>query len=457
MGTYELLPWPVGRVYVPRKCHHNEIASVIGRLNLSMPLKEDSAEVLRLTGIAQEMVETLTAVMEPWTIQRYLDERRGRVSEARVRMLESAGESLLDFPITELDAKISVFVKKEMLLKPSIPRVIMPTSDRYLVELGRYISALEEGISQSKWFAGRTTKGMTYAEMGAIFNKLVKELADPVCYCIDFSKYDAHVSVELMKIEHDIYLKMLPDDHLRYLLSLQLNMRGRSAFALFSRTGGRASGCPNTTIGNTIINILVHEDLSRQYTNKSVRYLCMGDDAIVLAERFVSIWPSNAYEAYGLKGKMEQKEIELAEYCSGHFMKTESGYTFVRELNRMLRKLPKTVKQLGTDEYPKMAHAKLHADLCLMPSYPIVSVLLKHWHDKHKCKDNLNMEYLSWTRRHVNYAAKVPEVSIDPVSRNWFYVVYGLSPKEQTNIESVIMTKGWHTWLTEMTEDKTTA
>lgn len=397
-------------------------------------------------------------ILEPWTVQRYIDERRGRVTESRIHLLEKAADTLGVLPITIQDATVDVFIKKELLLKPGVPRIIMPTSDRYLIELGRYIGPVENLISKLQFFTEHTTKGMTYLGMGESFKRMVNACVEPIAYSIDFSKFDAHISRELMEIEHTVYKKLINDPYFESLLNMQFKMVGKTTFAKFVRIAGRASGCPNTTLGNTLVNIFVHESIKRRYNIQSANYLCIGDDALVIAEMLDKDWPVDAYRDYGLQVKLDKVPITHAEYCSGNFMPIEGGnYTFVRTFNRMLRKLPKTVVQCNKQQAIKLWHDKLHADLCLMPKVPILSELLRHHHNKLECS-KLLLTNLSWTRRLNLDVHDLPrEISVDMCSRLWFEEVYGLSPAQQLAVERCIRQTGWAEWLTEISADMTTA
>lgn len=451
-GIYELLPWPVGRVYVPRKCYHNEVAGLSRRLSQTGKIT-DPMVLDDLYLICEKLFESLRIdPVEPWTIEEYLDERKGRVTAGRMNQLIKAADTLRDSLIVEHDARIEVFIKKELLLKPGIPRIIMPTSDRYLIELARFIGPIEKRLCESKWFTKRTSKGMTYLELGYAFNSLVTKFVDPVCYCVDFSKYDAHVGAELLQLEHYIYNRILPSTYMAYLLSFQTVMKGRVKFGNFKRTAGRASGCPNTTLGNTLLSILVHESLKRRYNAHSAMFLCIGDDSLIIAERMGQFWPDSAYEEYGLKAKIIPTEIAGAQYCSGLFMPTDDGFCFVREANRMLRKLPRTVDHKSEEQFKKLMHDKLHADLILMPKYPIISVLLFYWHSKYEC-GSIDLSNLSWTRRNLQYGSVPEQVKIDHTSRLWFEKVYDISPVEQQVIEKSILETGWHPTLTQLTRD----
>lgn len=412
-----------------------------------------------LTEISDQLVRQVQdEILTPWTREMYIDERRGRVTESRIQLLEKASDTLELEPIMNRDAIVDVFIKSEFLLKPGVPRIIMPTSDRYLVELGRYIGPVEKLLNTLEMFYEHTTKGLTYLGMGRVFKNLVDKCAEPVAYSIDFSKFDAHVSKELMEIEHSVYKRLLPDPYFNRLLAMQYTMKGKTTFGKFIRTAGRASGCPNTTLGNTLINIFVHEAIKRSRQVTSANYICIGDDALVITEVNDREWPEDAYKDYGLKVKLIKTTIAMAEYCSGNFMPIgDNNFTFVRTFNRMLRKLPKTILNLSKDEAAKMWHDKLHADLSLMPKVPLLSMLLYVNHANTKCS-KLELTNLSWIRRVIVDVTTLPEqIVIDPVSREWFYEVYGLSPYEQIAAESEIARTGWTSWLTEISADETTA
>lgn len=75
----------------------------------------------------------------------------------------------------------------------------------------------------------------------------------------DFSEFESRVSVDALDLEFDTY-DMFGARRLRKFFNVQKTMVLRGAGWIFKRRGGRMSGVPNTSIGNSIINFSLHLD-----------------------------------------------------------------------------------------------------------------------------------------------------------------------------------------------------
>merc|ERR1712007_220615 len=128
---------------------------------------------------------------------------------------------------------------------------------------------------------------------------------------------------------------------------------------------------------------------------------------------------------------------------------------FVRSVNKMLRKLPCTIQDVKGKSADKLMHDKLHADLVLMPRYPIVTELLRYWHGKYSCT-KINFHNVGYMRRNIIHDEQIVCMKIDDVSREWFHRAYGIPPCLQVDIENHIRRTGWHEVLTTLCVDETT-
>lgn len=442
-GAAKILPWQTGRVYVPGDCQCNVRASIFVRV-LRETVKCDLHSVLSLASAYKWMTRKAEFVSE-LSYRQWVLTRKGYTEGRRAELLKVCDQLDVCHELLD-DHVIKLFIKKEVLLKPSAPRAIQPTSDRYLIKLGRYLAPIDKRIVFDNQLL--ITKGHDYVTLGRVFGGHLEHFADPVVVEVDFVKFDAHVPRELLEIEFKAYLAFNGSEEFSALLSKQLETKGRAPMIRYHKIGGRNSGCPNTSIGNCMANAAMQLTIAESL-GAFVRVMVDGDDSLVLIERAQSkLWAPELYTKYGFEAKLKICEIWEASYCSGNFMPTNAGYVFVRALPRALRKLPWSLNVDSKTAADHRAHDKLHADLHLMPAVPVFSVLLDHWHSKYKCRAP-ESAMLSYRTRSIESDFETASLGeIQDVSRNWFSRVYGKTKTEQLMIEQSIRKTGWHEWLT---------
>lgn len=170
----------------------------------------------------------------------------------KLNVYTSARESLLTNPVQKSDSKIDCFLKVEKfnatVLEEKPPRVIQGRNPRYNLELMTYLKPFEHWYYNS---SKHIVKGKNMEERAVVIGNLNG------CYRgnLDCSKFDSHVSVSALQLEHGCYLKMHKNNReLQRLLSWQLRNFGCTPHGFRYKTEGRrASGDFNTGLGNTLL------------------------------------------------------------------------------------------------------------------------------------------------------------------------------------------------------------
>lgn len=446
----KVLPLPVPPPYVPRACSCNALAAIVHRVLLSVPVPDPGYLKLLSEESLREFPRPAVNVV-PLSFQQWLDSRG--YPAPRKAALERAYQSLSMSPVSVHDSRVEAFVKVEKLLKPGVPRLIQPTRDRYLVALGPFIASLEKALVSAHYWL---TKGSTYWELSVLFCDCLRHFSDPVVLEVDFSKFDAHVSRDLLEIEHGIYRRYCGDPLLRLLLSWQLFTRGSCRLGWkYARHGGRCSGHPNTSIGNGMLHGLMHLTISKM-CGVPIRLMVDGDDGLVFMESDQACrWPLWAYEKFGFSVQASFHPPQHASFCSGMFMpdSPDNGlpYRFIRHPGRVLAKLPWALRVVPDALIPQRAHDLVHAELFLAPNVPLLTPLLRYWHDLHLC-GGFDPTKLSWGLAKVDYDQPWDVCRISMVSRLWFADVFDVTVQEQLHIESVIERQGWHPRLMRLVE-----
>jgi hypothetical protein len=135
--------------------------------------------------------------------------------------------------------------------------------------------------------------GLNRLEYGHYVEECIEEHNDDIEYCTgDFSKFDSTITSGLMEIERIVYKKICPshsqeiDDFInRNQKDFKLFAADFSVNAIFNVPCSRASGDPNTTLGNSLINWAIWKYLVHKSEIKIHKILVCGDDVLIMAPR----------------------------------------------------------------------------------------------------------------------------------------------------------------------------
>ena len=157
----------------------------------------------------------------------------------------------------------------------------------------------------------------------------MKAFNAPVVVSLDASRFDQHVSKELLEIEHSIYMHMCPSGELRRLLQWQLHNKGVSSQGIRYHTRGkRMSGDMNTALGNCILMILM---VSAFMDGRKYDMLDDGDDGLLIVEEDEYAWVCQnaepAFLNFGMEIKVENvaRSLEEVEWCQSNPIEYEPG------------------------------------------------------------------------------------------------------------------------------------
>jgi len=321
-----------------------------------------------------------------------------KYSQAKQKRLQEAGESLLSYPLTSLDARITAFVKREVLICKDEddydtpiqdPRLIQYRGDRYAVVIVPWISALEDKLQLD--FSSRkfTFKGSSYDEKGMIYQGILDQFEDPVVAEIDFSRFDATLNESLdfatEMIAYSVLLDAPPDFYRALAYQLQPVQARSQNGTKYVTHGNRFSGEYNTSCGNCFVNYLTMAFVMHSSGVSKWRCLVEGDDNVCMMERCDYsrvLW--DLYSDMGLKITLAMKEPDTAEFCSGWFMKNSHGRQFVRLPKNVLTKTPFSLGCPSLRQVPKYLRS---VALCERHSNAGVPVLMAYARYLHRCAE----------------------------------------------------------------------
>jgi hypothetical protein len=262
----------------------------------------------------------------------------------------------MQYPVTEADGELTAFLKAEKtnltVKKDPAPRLIQFPNPRYSLDLMTYLKFNEKNFMKAiddVWGEPTVMSGYNCVDLGRIMANKWDVLDDPVGIPLDFSRFDQHCSVEALKYEFEFYKKAFPgDDHLDWLLSMQLRPKGTAvagdgAIRYNNPQGGRGSGQINTSMGNKLIVCgLMWEYFQEIGLRGSLAN--MGDDCVLFVERqdthkvretLTGWWLAHGYNAVV---EPECNELEEIEFCQSKPVNVNGQWIMVRTPEKALTK-----------------------------------------------------------------------------------------------------------------------
>jgi len=224
--------------------------------------------------------------LSPLTLEQALESFKGRKFEVYSR----AFESLQHKPLSKRDARISAFVKAEKFnpldkINPD-PRLIQARDPRYNLHVSRYMRPLEHEVyALRKNRLPVIVKCLNPVQRAEVLMKKWALFKRPVCFSIDCSRWDKHVSLEVLELEHEFYQSWFKGDiELEQLMRWQRINKCRTANGVkYTVVGGRMSGDMNTALGNCVLMCgmvtAVLDDIAGHY-----EIMDDGDDCLVFCE-----------------------------------------------------------------------------------------------------------------------------------------------------------------------------
>jgi hypothetical protein len=264
------------------------------------------------------------------------------------RLYLRASLSLKTKPVCREDAVIKAFVKAEKTNFSAkwdpAPRVIQPRDPRYNIEVGVFLKLYEKRLLKNidRVYGWPTVmKGYTALECGDVIHQHWCHFSDPVAVGIDASRFDQHVSSDMLRWEHSIYNAIFHDAKLAELLSWQIDNVGvgycPEGKIRYSVNGKRASGDMNTSLGNCIIMCGIFYTWMIAVSGQNrVRFINNGDDCVVFMERR-DLPLLDGFDTFCLSLGFEMEiekpvdKLELVKFCQTSPVYTVNGYVMCRD------------------------------------------------------------------------------------------------------------------------------
>lgn len=379
----------------------------------------------------------------------------------RARYLR-ATDDVLAGGLTPKSAQLKLFVKFEKLSPAKVnpdPRAIQFRDAKYCVALGRYLKPVEHVVyrfrGDGKHFpASRLIgKGLSQAARAKLLVRKFSRFVRPVVIGVDARRFDLHVSLELLQIEHSVYMMCLNHPEFQELLNQQLRSTGVTSKGIrYSMRGRRASGDFNTASGNCILMVLM---CSAFLSGKRYELLDDGDDCLILIEEDDLSWLlaniGPAFLEFGMEIKVESvaRTLEHVLWCQSRPIQYEPGkYKFVRDPWKVLSTAMSGVKYVDSDKARrKLINTIGMAELVLNLGVPVLQEFATAMMRNAATPDSIVLDSTDSLSYKVSLELKAMNLRqlerLDPrpitdAARESFAIAFNISVEEQLELEEFL-------------------
>lgn len=425
-------------VWTHRGCVCNELNALQGRHQLdtgarytaqSQVFKNLEALVIHNGGFSELIRSSYSTVISHY-------------SGAKRRAYEAARASLLVEPFDCCkDSRVRMFLKDDKYHTEEFksPRCIQFRSKRYGLALSSYLQPVEALVYElvDELHTPVFAKSHNLDRRAQSLRSKWDSFVDPIAVCLDHSKFDCHVSVQLLEQEHAFYRQFYPGDaFLAKLLRAQLNNRGNTKNGTqFKTKGTRMSGDPNTGLGNSLIN---YGMLKQAFNNVRAGYYIDGDDSVVILERSeLGLVDLTWFSRFGMNTKMEVvDEFEKVDFCQCRPVFDGVAWHSVRDPYRTLARLPWVVKRAHTQCASRYIKSVGMCELACNGGIPVLqsiaSSMIRFGSGRYMKTDR---HYLAKISKIKPWNAR--EFPIREVTRESFYKAWDITPEQQVAMEQM--------------------
>lgn len=386
--SFRILYQPPGsfEVHVHNNCLCNEYLSLRNRVLQQVPEPLDTFvdEMRNLAHRVSTWLGKHTPSDGSW-VQQYT----GR----KATMYRNAAADLLLVPFSRRDRYVKSFLKPEKISDPTRdPRMIQARTPRFNFVLGNYLKPLEHKLYNIRGSrnlrrhlpSGRLiAKGLDLRARARLVKQKMDSIPNCVVFSIDASRFDAHVNIPLLQIEHGVYKRCYPGDKLlQQVLDLQLFNHGFTAGGIrYKCPGGRMSGDMNTALGNCLLMLLITATVMKRlgFRHHEWNMLCDGDDTLIFVPRHMAHLCRDHFAAMfnqaGMCVKLENETTRLHEiaFCQGKIVDCYDGLKFVQTpIRSMSRSLVSTRHYMHARAVDPVLHQIGQCELAVNMGVPVL-------------------------------------------------------------------------------------
>lgn len=379
--------------------------------------------------------------------EEFVDMFRGR----KWTIYNNALEEFYERGVQPKHAVSAAFVKCEKVNPTKAPRCIQPRHPVYNIGVGCYLKHIEHRLYDAvgKVFGDKHVimKGYNVEEIGRIIDDKWSSFTSPIGIGLDATKFDMHVSAEMLNWEHSIYKALYPHDkELARLLKMQINNKGvgycDDGKLKYSVKGRRFSGDMNTALGNCLLMCAMVYAYAKD-RGVPIRFINNGDDCVVMMEEEYEQQFIHGLDEWFLKlgfrmtREPTARRLEEVEFCQMRVIDTSRGKIAVRNFDTAREKDSMCLFPLDSKTaMQKWLFSIGECGLALCGGVPIMESMyrcyMRNGLDTSKMADSVQMQSGMQFLR-VRLEAK--EAVITPEARVSFMSAWGYTPDEQRALE----------------------
>lgn len=365
---------------------------------------------------------------------------------------ERAVDSLWSHRVRRRDAESNSFVKREKAKFRKAPRCIQPRDPRYNASIGRYLKPLEHHLYRAIGSAvGEgvvVTKGCNLIGTASALHSKWQSFHRPVAVGLDATAFDAHVSSNWLRWEHEVYNRLFRDPKLAQLLTWQIDNRGKSfcpdGKLRYRVDGRRFSGDMNTALGNCLIMCTMVYSYARE-RGVRINLANNGDDCVVFMEqedldRF-SAGLDEWFEELGFRLTVEPPAyvFEAVEFCQMHPVQVDGEYRMVRNPRVVFEKDTMCTLTVTDEAYLQWLSGVSECGLSSCAGVPVLQEFYQHLKVAsagHSAPQHLvESTGMRWLSRGMNGKYG----SVAESTRYSFWLAFGISPETQRAVEDELL------------------
>lgn len=323
-------------------CPCNQRIAVVNRVLGATP---EPVDVPRLKSFVARVCRRL-----PKIIPDDIGDMPNRYTGSKRARYQLAASQLAAGGVSRKHARVTMFVKSERLNPTKVnpdPRAIQFRTAIYCVALGRYLKPLEHYLYEmhgdGKLLPPTRVigKGLNQKDRAMLLKAKMERFTNVVVLPLDASRFDKHVSRELLEVEHMVYKAMCTDVEFAKLLSWQLDNRCRTSSGMtYTTRGKRMSGDMNTALGNCVLMVMM---VSCFMQGRKFDVLDDGDDCLLIIEESDLAWVldniGRCFLGWGMVLKVEGQArcMEEVEWCQSRPIRVGlDEWKFVRNPMKVL-------------------------------------------------------------------------------------------------------------------------
>jgi len=297
--------------------------------------------------------------------------------------------------VTENQAKVKMFVKMEAYKfdeeKPYPDcRAIQFRSFEYTLQLASIIRRAEHAMYKAREVPGfgigrHFGKNMSPTQLGEELRRTHDLIPGCKMVLLDISRFDAHVSREIMvNVEHVFWKESTYHPQLSELLKWKILNKGSARcgddWVKYKVRGGRMSGDADTGASNCVDVACALASLAKVAGLKRFGMNVNGDDSVFFYEGELTDAQIVAhFDRLGMEVKIEGRPscFEEIDYCQARPVKIDGKWVMVRNPSKVLTKVGITHKRRGPSNYLKRVYTTCLGELSLARGVPIIQPFLE--------------------------------------------------------------------------------